>query len=168
MADWARGRLHPHLAKLVLFTLKPEWAALFGLLFLAAIMITKAIWQPDWPITRYDGLFLFAILTQVLFFVFRLETWEEVKVIFLFHLTGGVQAGAGVMVSAALCQLGHHNAGDPRSTGHRPDPAARTRSLSKGGGAKPRLTRYHRAETEKGGAAYVHQILAYHAAGCRS
>ena len=53
-------------------------------------MITKAIWQPDWPITRYDGLFLFAILTQVLFFVFRLKTGEEVKVIFLFHLTGTI------------------------------------------------------------------------------
>jgi len=73
-----------------MFTLKQGWAALFGLLFLAAIMITKAIWQPDWPITRYDGLFLFAILNQVLFFVLRLKTWEEVKVIFLLHLTGTI------------------------------------------------------------------------------
>lgn len=73
-----------------MFTLKQGWAALFGLLFLAAIMITKAIWQPGWTISRYDALFLFALLTQTLFFLFRLETWEEVKVIFLFHMTGTI------------------------------------------------------------------------------
>jgi len=90
MGDWARARLHPYLAEFAMFTLKQGWAALFGLLFLAAIMITKAIWHPDWLLSRYDALFLFAILTQALFFLFRLETWEEVKVIFLFHATGTI------------------------------------------------------------------------------
>lgn len=71
-----------------MFVLKQGWAALFGLLFCAAILISKAVWLPDWPISRYDGLFIFAILTQAFMLIFRLETWEEAKVILLFHITG--------------------------------------------------------------------------------
>lgn len=71
-----------------MFVLKQGWAALFGLLFCAAILISKAVWQPDWPISRYDGLFLFAVFTQACMLIFRLETWEEAKVILLFHITG--------------------------------------------------------------------------------
>jgi uncharacterized membrane protein YoaT (DUF817 family) len=37
---------------------------------------------------RHDFLFLFAIATQALFLRFKLETWEEARVILLFHLTG--------------------------------------------------------------------------------
>ncbi len=88
MGDWARARLHPYLVEFVMFTLKQGWAALFGIAFLAAIMITKAVWSDDWSLSRYDALFLFAVTTQALFFWFKLETWEEVKVIFLFHMTG--------------------------------------------------------------------------------
>lgn len=71
-----------------MFGLKQGWACLFGGLLLAALLLTNAIWQPDWPIHRYDALFLFAVLTQILFLRFGLETWEEARVILLFHLTG--------------------------------------------------------------------------------
>lgn len=90
MGDWARARLHPYLAEFVMFALKQGWAALFGILFLAAILITRVIWQDSWSLSRYDGLFVFAITTQAVFFWVGLETWEEVKVIFLFHATGTV------------------------------------------------------------------------------
>lgn len=71
-----------------MFTLKMGWAALFGGLLLIAIIASKAIWQPDWALERYDALFLFAVATQALFLIFRLESWAEARVILLFHLTG--------------------------------------------------------------------------------
>ena len=76
------------LPEFALFVLKQGWACLFGGLMLAAILASKLLWQPDWPLHRYDALFLFALLTQALFLRFRLETWEEARVILLFHLTG--------------------------------------------------------------------------------
>lgn len=100
MGDWARRRMPFALAELVMFVLKQGWACLFGGLLLAAILGTRAIWQPDWPLARYDVLFLLAIATQAIFLMLRLETWEEARVILLFHLTGTamewfkVQAGS--------------------------------------------------------------------------
>jgi uncharacterized membrane protein YoaT (DUF817 family) len=88
LGDWARARLPFALAELVMFVLKQGWACLFGGLLLFAIIATKLVWQPDWPLQRYDFLFLFAISTQVIFLWAKLETWEEARVILLFHLTG--------------------------------------------------------------------------------
>lgn len=88
LGDWMRGRLPHALAEFVMFVLKQGWAALFGGLLLAMIIVTKAVWNPDWAVARYDALFAFALLTQAGFLIFRLETIEEAKVILLFHLTG--------------------------------------------------------------------------------
>ncbi len=88
LGNWARARLPYGLAEFVMFVLKQGWACLFGGLLLVAIIGTKLIWQPGWSVHRYDALFLFAIATQVLFLKTGLETWEEARVILLFHLTG--------------------------------------------------------------------------------
>lgn len=88
LGDWARARLPRHAADFTMFVLKQGWSCLFGALMLAAILLTHAIWQPGWPIQRYDALLLFAITVQVLFLALKLETWAEVRVIALFHLTG--------------------------------------------------------------------------------
>lgn len=88
LGDWARAHLPFALREFVMFVLKQGWACLFGGLLLAAILVTKAVWQADWTLTRYDALFLFAIAVQALFLWRRLETWEEARVILLFHLTG--------------------------------------------------------------------------------
>ncbi|GLS86746.1 hypothetical protein GCM10010873_17200 [Cypionkella aquatica] len=88
LGDWARARLPFALAEFTMFVLKQGWASLFGGLLLLAIILSKLIWQPDWPLQRYDALFLFAITTQAAFLWFKLETWEEARVILLFHLTG--------------------------------------------------------------------------------
>ena len=90
LGDWARARLPGPAADLVMFTLKMGWSALFGGLLLIAIIISKAIWQPGWPVARYDALFVFAVTVQALFLIFRLESWAEARVILLFHLTGTV------------------------------------------------------------------------------
>jgi len=88
LGDWTRARLPHVLAELVMFGLKQAWACLFGGLLLIAIIGSKLVWQADWPLERYDALFLFALITQILFLWLRLETLDEAKVILLFHLTG--------------------------------------------------------------------------------
>ena len=111
MGDWARARLPFAVAELVLFVLKQGWACLFGGLLLLAIVGTKLIWQPDWPVHRYDALFLFALATQALFLWAKLETWEEARVILLFHLTGTamewfkVDAGSWAYPEAGVFKL---------------------------------------------------------------
>lgn len=63
-------------------------AALFGILILSALIVTRLIWQDDWALARYDALVIFAVLTQILFIWRGFETWEEAKVIVIFHVTG--------------------------------------------------------------------------------
>ena len=111
MGDWARERLPFALAEFVMFVLKQGWACLFGGLLLAVIIATKLVWDPDWPLQRYDFLFLFAIATQGLFLAAKLETWEEARVILLFHLTGTamewfkVHAGSWAYPESGLFKL---------------------------------------------------------------
>ena len=88
LGDWARARLPWGLVDLAMFTLKQGWASLFGGLMVGAILLSRAFWQADWPIARYDALLVFAVVTQGIFLRLRLETWDEARVILLFHLTG--------------------------------------------------------------------------------
>ena len=88
-----RGRLEklpPGLAEFILFGLKQAWACLFGGLMLGLIILTKLAWQPDWPIYRYDALFLMALAIQVTFLRLKMETIEEAKVILIYHLVGTI------------------------------------------------------------------------------
>ncbi len=95
-----RARLPHALTEFVMFVLKLGWASLFGGLLLIGLIGTSAIWSDDWPIRRYDALFLYAISLQILFLALKLESWAEARVIVLFHLTGTameffkVQAGS--------------------------------------------------------------------------
>ena len=83
-----RKALPTRLAGVVLFGLKNLWAALFGVIILLAVICTNAIWAEGWVVNRYDALFAIAVLTQAAMLLFKLETWDEAKVILLFHLTG--------------------------------------------------------------------------------
>ena len=111
LGDAARARLPLPLAEFALFILKQGWACLFGGLMLAAIIGSTLIWQPGWPLHRYDALFLFALLTQGAFLWLKLETWDEARVILLFHLTGTamewfkVAAGSWAYPEPALIKL---------------------------------------------------------------
>ena len=88
LGRFMRTRMQGPVGEVCIFLLKQGWAALFGLMFLIAIVGTKLVWQDDWPIHRYDGLAIFAITTQIAMLYFKLETWEEARVILLFHATG--------------------------------------------------------------------------------
>ena len=74
MGDRARAKLPLALAQFVTFVLKQGWARRFGGLFLRAIIPTKLVWQPDWPVHRYDVLFVFAIAIQAIFLWAKLKT----------------------------------------------------------------------------------------------
>ena len=90
LGDWTRARLPAGVAEFVMFLLKQAWAALFGILFIIALISTALLWQPDWILHRYDALLIFAIVTQGLFVALKLESWREVRVIALLHVVGTV------------------------------------------------------------------------------
>lgn len=70
------------------FGIKQGWASLFGGLMVALLISTK-LWYPSGLLlTRYDFLFVVAVIVQLLLIALRLETWEEAKVILLFHVVG--------------------------------------------------------------------------------
>jgi uncharacterized membrane protein YoaT (DUF817 family) len=78
------------LSEFILFGLKQAWACLFAGIMLGLMITTKFAWQPDWWLHRYDFLFLTALVVQVLFLSLKMESWEEARVIFIYHVTGTV------------------------------------------------------------------------------
>lgn len=78
------------LAEPLLILGKLLWASLFAVLILLGIVLSKAIWSDAIPFWRYDALVIYAVSLQILFLLFKLETWDEAKVIILFHLSGTV------------------------------------------------------------------------------
>lgn len=107
-----RPKLGFFLSEFLYFGFKQAWACLFGALMLAGLMITKLFWDPDWSLARYDFMFLYAILIQLAFIRLKLETAEEIKVIFIFHVVGTVMEifkthmGSWVYPEANLIRIG--------------------------------------------------------------
>ncbi len=70
----------------LIFGLKQAQAALFAGVFFLLLFTSKYI--TTLGLARYDFLFLASVLVQVLLYVFKLETKDELKTIFLFHIIG--------------------------------------------------------------------------------
>ena len=68
------------------FGLKQARAAIFSGSFLAILFVSNYV--PLFGLARNDFLFVAAVLIQVIMYLTRLETKDEVKVIFLFHIIG--------------------------------------------------------------------------------
>ncbi len=83
-------QLPPALAEFVLFGLKQAWASAFAGLMLGLLIVTKYVWHADWPIHRYDALFIAAVAIQIAFLALKLESLDEAKVIFVYHVVGTV------------------------------------------------------------------------------
>lgn len=82
-------RLFPGwLSEFIVFVIKLGWASLFAGLLLIGMVLSKAIWADSFAVHRYDAMAAYAVSLQVLFLYFRLETFDEARVIVLFHLTG--------------------------------------------------------------------------------
>jgi uncharacterized membrane protein YoaT (DUF817 family) len=84
----ALARLPAPLAEFILFGLKQAWACLFAGLMLFLLIATKLVWQDDFPLYRYDFLFLAAVAIQAAFLALRLESFDEAKVILIYHVVG--------------------------------------------------------------------------------
>ncbi len=82
------GRLTRFVYEFVRFGLKQAWACLFGGLMLALLVATHLYYPAGAPLARYDFLVLAALAIQAGMLAFKLETWEEAKVILAFHVVG--------------------------------------------------------------------------------
>jgi len=74
----------------LLFGFKQGWACLFGALMLALLLGAHLFYPDDAPLARNDFVTLAAIAIQIGMLAFRLENWEEAKVILAFHVTGTI------------------------------------------------------------------------------
>jgi uncharacterized membrane protein YoaT (DUF817 family) len=90
-ARWAAQRPATAFAyEFVRFGVKQAWACLFGGAMVALIIGTY-LWYPrDAVLARYDFLFLMALAIQAGMLVYKLETLDEAKVIFIYHVVGTV------------------------------------------------------------------------------
>ena len=77
-------------SEFILFGLKQAWSCLFAGLMLFLMITTKLVWQPDWPIHRYDALFVAALAIQAALLLSGMERWEEARVILVYHVVGTV------------------------------------------------------------------------------
>ncbi len=70
----------------LIFGLKQARAAIFAGSFFVLLFLSNHI--PLFGLARYDFLFIAAVLIQIILYATKLETKDEVKVIFLFHIIG--------------------------------------------------------------------------------
>jgi len=78
------------LFEFISFGIKQGWACLFGGLMLALLVGTYLFYPEGATLARYDFITLMAVLIQALMLLFKLETWEEARIILIFHIVGTV------------------------------------------------------------------------------
>jgi uncharacterized membrane protein YoaT (DUF817 family) len=88
LSEALKPRLPVFAYEFIAFGLKMAWAALFAGLMLALLIATKLVWQPGWPLPRYDFLLGAAVLMQIAMLAFRLETPREALVVLIYHVVG--------------------------------------------------------------------------------
>lgn len=85
-----RGRFGVAVIEFIAFGLKQAYACIFGGLLLVAILLTRFFYPETAFLARYDFLFLCALVIQVGMLATRLETFDEAKIILIFHVVGTV------------------------------------------------------------------------------
>lgn len=107
-----RARWSRHAFEFLMFGLKQAWACLFGGAMLALLVGTHLLWPDRAPVARYDALVLGAVALQAAMLALRLESWEEARVIFLFHVAGTVMElfktahGSWIYPEASVLRIG--------------------------------------------------------------
>lgn len=86
----ARRRWTAAVYEFLRFGMKQGWACLFGGIAVFLMIATYKFYPAHAPLARYDFLFLCMIAVQIVLLASRLETWEEAKVILIYHLVGTV------------------------------------------------------------------------------
>lgn len=82
MMQSAQRALH----EFIVFGLKEAQACVFAGSFFFLLFISHYL--PLGGLARYDFLFLAAVGLQIILYLTKVETWDEVKTIFLFHIIG--------------------------------------------------------------------------------
>ncbi len=96
----------------MLFGFKQAWACLFGASMLALLLATHFLYPENAALARYDFLTLAALAIQAAMLAFRLETWDEAKVILIFHVVGTVMelfktaAGSWIYPEPSVLRIG--------------------------------------------------------------
>jgi uncharacterized membrane protein YoaT (DUF817 family) len=89
VGTWAARRpATAALYEFVRFGVKQGWACLFGALLLTLLIATHLFYLRGAWLARYDFLVVAAVSIQIAMLAFKLETWEEAKVILIFHIVG--------------------------------------------------------------------------------
>ena len=108
-----KGPVTSFLFEFVSFGVKQGWACLFGGLMLALLLATHLFYPTNAPLARYDFLTLAALAIQAAMLATRLETWEEARVIFIFHVVGTIMeifktnVGSWIYPEEAFLRIGH-------------------------------------------------------------
>ena len=82
MIDHLRRAVH----EFIVFGFRQARACSFAASFFAILFLSNYI--PLFGLARYDFIFIAALLIQVALYKLRIETWQEIKIIFLFHIVG--------------------------------------------------------------------------------
>lgn len=80
------AKYRAYLYEFLVFGLKEARACIFAGSFFVLLFLSHKI--PLFGLPRYDFLFLAALLLQIILLLTKVETWDEVKTIFLFHILG--------------------------------------------------------------------------------
>lgn len=89
-ARWVKGPWSLGLFEFISFGIKQAWACLFGGVMLALLLLTHFFYPDGAGLSRYDFLVLAALALQVLLILSGLETWEEARVILVFHIVSTI------------------------------------------------------------------------------
>lgn len=113
LAERARGKAWTHfLYELVRFGVKQAWACLFAGLLVALLIATYLLYPRGAWLSRYDFLVIAAVAIQILMLRYKLETFEEAKVIAVFHVVGTIMEifktakGSWIYPEASLLRIG--------------------------------------------------------------
>lgn len=111
-AGFVKGPFSAAVFEFVSFGVKQAWACLFGGVLLGLIILTYLLYPDEAVLSRYDFLVLSAISLQILLLWSGLETWEEARVILVFHVVGTVmeifktQVGSWVYPEESMLRIG--------------------------------------------------------------
>jgi uncharacterized membrane protein YoaT (DUF817 family) len=110
---WAEQRAGTHFFyEFVRFGIKQGWACLFGALMVTLLIGTHLFYPKGAALARYDFLVLAAVAIQVAMLAGKLETWEEARIIFVFHAVGTIMevfktsVGSWIYPEASLLRIG--------------------------------------------------------------
>jgi len=94
------------------FGVKQAWACLFGGIAVGLMLLTWTFYPAHAPLARYDFLFLCMLAVQAALLAAGLETWEEAKVILIYHFVGTAMelfktaTGSWIYPEPSLIRLG--------------------------------------------------------------